>query len=155
MGAPERSAAYNPNACTDRPCRNREVAISLARVTPPWPPRPCIRISIIASRADDLSPAASSVRACTRSDSATEIYLFQDNFRIGRFRPDRRVRRDQFSTNWILAELFGGIHHGQNIFGRHIIHYRVHGTDHESAARTEGLDHAAHLCADVVNATAG
>ena len=38
--APERSAAYRPKAWTDNPLRNRDVAISFARVTPPWPPRP-------------------------------------------------------------------------------------------------------------------
>jgi hypothetical protein len=48
MGAPDRSAAYTPNAWTCFPRRKYEVATSLASVTPPWPPRPWMVISIMA-----------------------------------------------------------------------------------------------------------
>ena len=51
----------------------------------------------------------------------------------------------------VTAELLHRVHHGEYVFRRDVVHYRVHGADHATASRTERLDDASDFLANIGN----
>jgi hypothetical protein len=54
-----------------------------------------------------------------------------------------------------VSEFLHGINHGQDIFRRNIVHYRVYSANHAAASRTENLYHAPHFLTNFLDATEG
>ena len=51
-----------------------------------------------------------------------------------------------------MAEFFHGIHHGQDILRRNVVHHGVHGADHATATGPEYLHDPPHLVANFADA---
>lgn len=51
-----------------------------------------------------------------------------------------------------MAEFFHGIHHGQDIFRRDIVHHGVYRTNHATTSRTKNLHYTPYFLAHIRHA---